>query len=171
MSTPTPPSQTRPSYSNHFLPWWRDCVTLSIPLQEFQLAISAAKRGKMSDARLAGYVLKADDMLRLRHLRVRDVFEMLVSTVVIETAFGFRGPSLNDRNTDRCGRINHPLVIGARSTSCGMLRACLTQHFASSSGPIRRYFHESSLHRSHPPNNTIRRRPPGILETNQPVEI
>lgn len=43
------------------------------------MAISAAKRGRMSDARLAGCVLKVDDMLRLRHLRVRDMFEMLVS--------------------------------------------------------------------------------------------
>ncbi|CAM9669878.1 unnamed protein product, partial [Laminaria digitata] len=48
-----------------------------VDAQEFQLAISAAKQGKMSDARLAGCVLKVDDMLRLRNLRVRDVFEML----------------------------------------------------------------------------------------------
>ena len=63
----------------------------------------------MSDARLASCVLKVDDMLRLRHLRVRDVFDMLVSTSEIETLFG---PDKKTTDTfEKSGLINGPLGV------------------------------------------------------------
>lgn len=50
----------------------------AVLVQELMVAISAAKQGKMSDEGLAACMMKIDDELRLRHLRICDVFTMLV---------------------------------------------------------------------------------------------
>lgn len=47
-------------------------------VQELEVAISAAKQGKMADESLVRCMLKIDDELHLRQLQIRDVFCMLV---------------------------------------------------------------------------------------------
>lgn len=49
-----------------------------VAAQELQAAFSAAKRGKIPDTRLVSCIRRIDDALRLRHLRIHDVFRMLV---------------------------------------------------------------------------------------------
>lgn len=51
---------------------------INITVQEFQAAISDAKRGKLLDARLSDCIRRIDHVLRLQHLRIHDVFRMMV---------------------------------------------------------------------------------------------
>ena len=46
--------------------------------QELEVAISAAKQGKLKDAQLTHCMLKIDNELHLWHLRICDLFDRLV---------------------------------------------------------------------------------------------